>query len=247
MKPEIMICDSSGDVSRKAAELFAKLAREAIDARGVFTVALSGGSTPRVTYARLSEEPYYSRIPWERVQFFWGDERSVPPDHPESNFRMANECLVSHIPIPPENVHRMQAEDLNLERAVTAYEEQIRTVFKLGPGESPQFDLIMLGLGEDGHTASLFPSSEALNEMKRLVVATYVDRLGAYRMTVTYPVLNDARCILFLAPGLSKAELLRKVLQGPHDPTRLPSQAIKPKQGSLIWMIDQDAASLLQR
>jgi 6-phosphogluconolactonase len=186
---EIRSLGSEPDLFRTAAEEFSTLMSAAVSARGRFTVALSGGSTPKGLYKLLARMP---ALPWEKVWFFWGDERHVPPHDPESNYRMAQEAMLSKIPAIPENIFRIRAEEKDAERAARAYQQTIEGVFQLTPGEFPRFDLILLGIGPDGHTASLFPGTTALEENRRLVVANWVEKFNAYRMTMTFPVLNHA-------------------------------------------------------
>ncbi|MBI3951061.1 MAG: 6-phosphogluconolactonase [Acidobacteria bacterium] len=243
----ILICRHLEDVSQRAAELFVQLADEAISAKGRFAVALSGGSTPRALYTLLASDSFRDRVTWPKVHLFWGDERCVPPDHPDSNYHMARESLLDQVPIPQENVHRMPAEQEDHERAAADYEETLQTFFGLKPGQLPRFDLILLGMGEDGHTASLFPGTLALKVTDRLVAANYVEKLKAQRLTLTVPVINNAATVVFLISGASKARVLKDVLEGQYDPMRLPSQLIRPSEGRLIFIVDHAArcASLL--
>src|SRR3990170_208271 len=182
--PEVVVFPDPERLAEAAAERFARVAAEAVGRAGRFTVALAGGSTPRDLYARLAGEPYRSGVPWREIHVFWGDERCAPPDHPESNYRMAAETLLEHVPIPREQIHRMRGEDPDVERAAGDYEGQLRATFRLGAGQLPRLDLVLLGMGADGHTASLFPGSPALREVSRLVVAVYIARLRAYRLTM---------------------------------------------------------------
>jgi len=209
--------------------------------------SLSGGSTPRALYGLLAEPPFRETIDWPRVHLFWGDERFVPPDHPDNNYRAALEALVRRVPIPTENVHRIPTEATEPEAAAAQYEDTLRRFFAAPEGEVPRFDLVLLGLGPDGHTASLFPGSPALEEDSHLVVATYVPNLAAWRITLTLPVLLCARHVIFLVSGPDKAAVLRDVLDGPHDPQRLPAQLVRPQDGDLTWLVDEAAASLLRR
>lgn len=239
---DIVICRDPEEASTRAAELFVRLADEAISAPWRFAVALSGGSTPKALYALLATEQFRRRVPWSRVHLFWGDERCVPPDHPESNFRMAREVLLDKVPIPAQNIHRMPAEQEDPRLAAAAYEERLRVFFALEAGEVPRFDLILLGMGEDGHTASLFPGTTALTETERLVVSVYVEKLGTHRLTLTVPVINHAAHVVFLITGKSKASVLREVLEGEHRPQRFPSQLMRPVDGTLVFIIDREAA-----
>lgn len=243
MAVEIKIVPDSAALNRVAAQEFKSLAESAIAARGRFSVALSGGNTPRSIYSLLAQE-YKTALPWSKIHFFFGDERSVPPDHPDSNYRMANEALLSHVPIPPENVHRILAE-LDPEPAAQEYENQLREFFHLAHDAWPRFDLVMLGLGEDGHTASLFPGSSALEEKSRLVVPTWVEEKKTFRITLTYPVLNHAAEVEFVVSGAGKAQILWDVLR-PSPFVSFPAQQVKPENGRLLWLLDQDAARLLQ-
>jgi len=208
-------------------------------------VALAGGSTPRGLYRLLTGEPYRSQFSWEHLRVFWGDERTVPPDHQESNYRMAEEALLSHVPVPSRQVFRMEGE-LPAGEAAARYEAVLREQFKLSPGEVPRFDLIILGMGPDGHTASLFPGTSALAELHKLVAASWVEKFHTYRVTLTPPVLNAAKHVVFLVSGQDKAMALQGVLEGPSEPSRYPAQIINPTAGELVWLINQDAAGLLK-
>jgi len=212
-----------------------------------FTIALSGGSTPRGLHALLANEPTIrDRLPWQNLHFFWGDERHVPPDHPQSNYRMAYDTLLSLAPIPSENIHRVHAEEPDAALAAEKYERELRTFFGLEIGQLPRFDCILLGMGADGHTVSLFPRTEALHETTRLVVANWVEKFKAYRVTLTAPVLNHADSVVFLVSGTEKAEALKEVLQGDRQPDRFPAQMIRPDPGKLLWIVDRAAARLLR-
>lgn len=208
-------------------------------------VALAGGSTPRGLYRLLTEEPYRSQISWEHLRVFWGDERLVAPDHPESNFRMAEETLLSHVPIPAQQVFRIQGE-LPPEEAAAQYEAVLLEQFELSPGEIPRFDLIILGMGADGHTASLFPGTSAVMETRKLAAAPWVEPLQTHRVTLTPLVFNAAKHVIFLVSGHEKAKALQAVLEGPSDPARFPAQAINPAVGHTVWFVKRDAAGLLQ-
>jgi len=222
----------------RAAELFCSLAREAVARRKVFRAALSGGSTPLRLYALLASEPYRSRVDWERADLFFGDERCVPPEHRDSNFKSIDEALLSRV---PARAHRIRGE-MPPREAALLYEEEIRRAFGLREG-IPQFDLVLLGVGADGHTASLFPGSDALKEAGRLAVAVYAERLDSWRVTLTLPVINSARKVLFLASGKDKARVVRAVLEGAKG---YPASMVAPLGGSVIWVIDREAASLLK-
>ena len=232
------------EAAAQAAELFAAEAAGAISSRGRFRVALSGGATPRRTYQLLASPPWNSRIAWDRSDFFWSDERYVPADDPASNYRMAGELLLRRAPVPPENVHRVPVEIRPPEAAARAYEETIRGCFE-NPAGIPQFDFILLGVGINGHTASLFPESSLLSETRRLVAADEVAAAPNWRITMTAPLLNRGRLVVFLTEGGEKAEILRRILRGPYDPQHLPAQLIQPESGRLIWIADEAAAVLL--
>ena len=248
----IEVLASAPDLFHAAAEEFVRAARTAIGAQGRFAVALSGGSTPKALYSLLATN--YADFVWNRVFLFFGDERHVPPTDADSNYRMVNESLLTKIQIPAENVFRVQAENPDAAAAASEYEAQLRRFFELRSGdrpgdrlgEFPRFDLILLGLGPDGHTASLFPDSPALEEQSRLVVANWVAKFNAHRITFTFPVLNRAAEIIFLASGADKADMVRQVLEGKNTPP-LPSQRVQPSDGKLLWMLDEAAAAKLTR
>jgi 6-phosphogluconolactonase len=232
-------------MTRAAANLFAARAAEAVSAQGRFTAALSGGKTPVALYDLLAKNPFASQIPWARVHLFWGDERCVPPDHGDSNYRLVRERLINHVPIPPANVHRMPAE-MDTVEAAARYEEQLREFFAPHGGGFPVFDLVLLGLGEDGHTASLFPGTRALRESARWVLGHYVDAQKGWRITLTPPVINAARMVAFIVAGAGKAAVVKEILEGPFGPDTLPAQIVRPAGGDLVWMLDREAAALLK-
>ena len=238
---KITICRDIAELAKKAADCFVVLANEAAAETGRFTVALSGGSTPKVLYSLLATPEYNGSIPWSQVHFFWGDERCVPPDHPDSNYRMVHEALLVKITIPGANIHRMAGEK-EPKLAAAEYENDLKTFFRLSSGALPRFDLMLLGLGEDGHTASLFPGSEALAEKERLVVAPYVEKLRAHRLSLSLPVINSAAMIVFLVAGKSKAEILQKILESKPESSPFPAASVQPQNGHLTWLIDQDGA-----
>jgi len=239
----IRIFDDPSALMRAAADEIVPATQKTVDERGRFTWALGGGSTPRALYRLLASDPYRERMPWNAIHFFWGDERHVPPDHPDSNFRMAREAMLDAVPVPPENIHRVRAEEPDAQRAAAEYEAALRSFFALAPGELPRFDLILLGLGKEGHTASLFPESPVLHERERLVAAPWVEAQKTFRITLTPPVLNHARQAMFLVSGEEKAEALRAVLEGPREPERYPAQIV---EGNRLWMVDRSAARLLK-
>jgi 6-phosphogluconolactonase len=234
----VNIYESSEELAEAAAQEFAARAGEAIDQRGRFAVVLAGGSTPKATYEILARD-YADRIDWSNVHFFFGDERSVPPDHEDSNYRMAREALLDHV--PAGSVHRMQGE-LPPDEAAEAYEQELRDFF--GSEELPRFDLILLGTGGDGHTASLFPETAALEVHDRWVVANPVLKLETTRITLTVPVINAARAVYFLVAGEGKAGPVAEILEGTPDPRQYPATLIQP-QGGPKWMLDRPAASEL--
>jgi 6-phosphogluconolactonase len=239
----LRVFDDLGALLAAAREELVARAQKALRARRRFTLALSGGSTPRKLYESLVG----AEIDWSRCQVFFGDERCVPPEHADSNYRMAREALLSRIAIPEKNVHRVKSEDADPERAAKAYEQDLQGFFKLRPGELPTFDLCLMGMGQDGHTASLFPGTTALAEEVRLAVAPYVEKLGVWRVTLTAPVFNHARCVLFLVAGEEKAEALEGVLESERPADELPAKLIKPTAGELLWWVDKAAAKLLTR
>lgn len=236
--PGIEVCRDADHLARAAAERFSDL--HSIADR--FTVALSGGSTPRRLFTLLAGPPFSESIDWEKIYFFWGDERCVPPDHPDSNYRMASETLLSKVPVPERNIHRIPAEDPDHQRAAESYSETISRFFAPSP---PRFDLVLLGMGADGHTASLFPDTTALTVTDRIAVPNYVPKFDAWRITLTAPVINTAKQVIFLVSGADKAPALHEVIEGHHDPRMYPSQLIAPSDGNLTWLIDQDAAGQL--
>jgi 6-phosphogluconolactonase len=244
---KVQVVADAAQLAEEAARIFAERAADAIAARGVFRVALSGGSTPRALYRRLAAPiaSVSNPIDWTRVHLFFGDERHVPPDHADSNYRMVKEALLSHAPIPDANVHRIRAEVPDAPDAAEAYAQDIRMAFRLPAGEWPRFDLVLLGMGPDGHTASLFPDTPVLHERSRIAAAVWVVAMQTWRITLTPPVLNHASTVLFLVSGADKAETLHAVLDGPSDPDRLPSQLIAPTDGSVHWLVDTAAAARL--
>ena len=239
----MFVFDDAESVARAAAARIAELARASIEARGLFTIALSGGNTPRSVYGLLAGQDFREGIDWPNVHVFFGDERMVPPDHGESNYRMANEALFARVPLPPANVHRIDGVGDAAANA-SAYESEMRGLF--GETEWPRLDHVLLGMGDDGHTASLFPGTEVLNESRLWVAPNWVEKLRAWRVTLTAPAINAARFVTFLVNGAAKAARLREVLKGERDPARLPSQLIRPSDGTLEWFVDREAASRLE-
>ncbi len=239
---DIRIFETAEVVARAAADCFAEIAASSISSEGRFSVALAGGSTPRRTYQLLATEEYRNRLPWSQVHIFFGDERSVPATRAESNYRMAEEAMISLLPIPAPNVHRMVGEGDVVANA-SLYEGELRSFFD--GATWPRFNLVLLGMGDDGHTASLFPGTEALSEARAWVAANWVEKLKSYRITLTAPAINHAANIIFLVAGAGKAERLPEVLRGARNPLRLPSQLIQPVAGSLVWLVDKAAAERL--
>ena len=230
---DLVVVPDTDSLAAEAAQRFASAAATRISERGRFVVALSGGSTPGPTYERLASEPFASRVDWPRVHVFWGDERCVPPDHPDSNSRMTSEALLDHVPIPRENVHRIRGE-LEPHEAATLYRRELAGVL----GEGGRIDLVVLGLGTDGHTASLFPNTMALEERDLGVIAVRVGKLATWRVTLTLPIINAAREVVFLVSGAGKAGVLARVRAG----EALPAGLVQPQGGKLTWLVDRDAA-----
>jgi 6-phosphogluconolactonase len=233
-------------LARRAAQYFIEMTGEAVAGRGRARIAISGGSTPKAAFQLLANpnEPWRSRMPWDCLDLYWVDERCVPPDAADSNYRMTREALLDHVPLRREQIHRMEGE-LEPELAANRYESELRNSFRLEGAESPRFDLIALGMGDDGHTASLFPHTQAIHELTRLVTANHVPQKDTWRITLTWPVIDHASSVFFLIAGQDKAAVLKEVLTGPRDPERLPSQLIWPASGILTLILDRAAAALL--
>jgi 6-phosphogluconolactonase len=260
-KSQIVIAPNRTALARTAAEQFVTLARQCISAQGRFSVALSGGSTPRDLFTLLATPEFAAQIDWEHVHLFWGDERAVSPNDPSSNFKMTNDTLISHVPIPLPNVHRMKGE-LPANDAAKEYEAELREFFQpqrtqrkeisssmlsvSSVASYPRFDLILLGLGANGHTASLFPHTQVLHETQRWVAAEYIDEVKMNRITLTAPVINAASNILWLVAGADKAQTVYDVLHGAYRPEELPAQLIKPTSGTMMWLFDQEASKQVQ-
>lgn len=246
-RDEVQVLVDADEIARVAADEFVRHALETVRMKGLFTVALSGGSTPKELYSLLASEAgsFRARVPWDKIHFFWGDERHVPPDHSDSNYRMVYEAMLSRVPVPLENIHRIKSENPDADKAAEGYERVLHEFFRSETVYLPLFDLVLLGMGSDGHTASIFPGTEVILEQKRFVVAYRVEKLNSYRITLTPLVLNNAACVVFLVTGQEKAEMLRVVLQGPYQPERFPAQLIRPTNGRLLWLVDQAAASML--
>jgi len=246
LRIEYTVVADATALAAAAAEHFTQSAENAVAARGRARIAISGGSTPKAAFVLLADptHPWRARMPWDKLDLYWVDERCVPPDNAESNYRMTREAMLDHVPLKPEQVHRMQGE-LEPQAAAARYESELRNSFRLNGAQSPRFDLLALGMGPDGHTASLFPHTEALHEMERLVTANHVAQKDTWRITLTWPVINYASSVFFLIGGSDKAQVLHDVWLGPHDPERFPSQLIWPSTGILTLVLDQAAAALL--
>src|SRR5271165_368819 len=244
---EVRILPDAAAITRRAAELFVQAAQEAVAESHSFTVALSGGSTPKSLYSLLAEDAALrAQFPWEKTHFFFGDERHVPPDHPDSNFRMANEALFSKAMVKPSRITRIKGEYADTEKAAIEYEQSLRGYFIIEKGEFPRFDLVLLGMGDEGHTLSLFPGTKALHPSpNRFVVRNWVGKLYTERVTLTAAVANQAHQVVFMVTRADKALALKAVLEGPYEPEQLPSQLIQPTTGNLLWLVDQDAGSML--
>lgn len=240
---EIKIFASVEELNEYAAETFVRLSREAIASRGRFTVALSGGSTPKKLYALLASDKFRGQVEWRKIQFFFGDERFVPADSEDSNYRMANESLFSKTEIPAKNIHRFLTETGDAKSVAEKMSDTLNKVFDLSANNFPNFDLIFLGMGADGHTASLFPETAALTETQKTVVENYVPKFETFRLTFTFPTINNARNVIFLIAGEDKAKVLKEVLES--EPKKYPSQSVVPGDGKLMFLLDAKAASLL--
>lgn len=237
--PTLHVVENATDLVSKAADFVVSQARDAIAQRGRFVIALAGGGTPKPVYERLAQPEVARKIDWEKTHVFFGDERCVPPADEQSNFRMAREALLERVPLPEANIHRMLGE-IEAGAAALAYEQQLKQLFRC---ERPSLDLVLLGIGGDGHTASLFPGTAAVRERERLVVGQYVDKLGSWRVTFTPVLLDAARDVLFLAEGSGKASVIREILEGGYQPDVLPSQRVQPEAGRVHWLLDRAAAA----
>jgi 6-phosphogluconolactonase len=243
--PEIHIFSDPQDLASKAADLFLSSAEQAIATSNRFLAVLSGGATPKTLYSILTSPSYAGRLDWSKVQFLFGDERCVPPSHPDSNFAMANEALFTPLNISPTQIHRMRGED-QPETAAAQYEDTLRRLTATAPGQWPVLDLVLLGMGSDGHTASLFPGTASLHEQIRWVVPSLAPQGTRSRLTLTLGVINHATVILFLVSGLNKSHIVQQVLERqPTDPVRYPAELIRPERGRLLWYLDRTAASEL--
>lgn len=242
---EIKVFSDLDELSRQAATRFARIATQRVGETKMFAAALSGGSTPRRLYELLASPPFSERVPWSRTHLFQVDERCVPPDHPQRNYRMIREALLSRGLVPDSNFHPMAAELQDRDEAARRYAKELARVLLAKGDEWPRLDVIFLGMGADGHTASLFPGSLALEVQSLWVVPNYVEKLQAYRLTLTFPILNAAACIIFLVAGADKAETVRQVLDASTEPDKFPAQRIRPTNGEVCWYLDEAAAALL--
>jgi 6-phosphogluconolactonase len=244
----IQLFSTCAEIASYASREVVRISAEAVSARGVFSIALSGGSTPKMLYALLAEHPTLRKsLPWDKMQVFFGDERHVGPGHADSNFQMATDAMLSKVALPQQQIHRIKGEYVDAEQAAAEYEDEIRRQFNLRSGEFPRFDLLLLGMGNEGHTLSLFPGTKVLHETQRIVARNWVGKLYTERITLTAPAANAAANIVFMVTGSDKACALKAVLEGPHEPDQLPAQMIQPSQGALSWLIDAAAGSMLSK
>ena len=236
------------EIAQRAADEAVRIANEAAAARGAFTIALSGGSTPKALYTLLAANPALrNSLPWDKMKVFFGDERHVGPGHADSNFQMASDSILSKVPLQPRQIHRIKGEYPDTAQAAVEYQATIQREFGLKAGEFPRFDLVLLGMGSEGHTLSLFPGTKALHETQRIVTRNWVGKLYTERITLTAPAANNAANIIFMIAGADKACALKAVLEGPHEPEQLPAQMIQPSNGKLLWLVDQAAGSMLSK
>lgn len=244
-RPNIEIAEDAEALALRAAELFLSTAREALRSRGAFYVALSGGQTPRLAFEKLAASPAAQSLLWQHIHVFWVDERYVPVDSPQSNYRLASEAFLKEVPIPPDNVHKIPTEYEDICTAARSYETILRNAFALEEGGIPEFDLIVLGMGADGHTASLLPNCFAPFDTDDLACVVYVMDGRLNRITLTHPVLRAARHLAVLVSGAEKAETLRKVLTGEPDEVRYPIHVLWPVLDKVVWLVDRDAAAAI--
>jgi 6-phosphogluconolactonase len=246
-KREVRILKDGAAIARLAADKFVELAQAAVSERGAFSVALAGGSTPKLLYSLLATDSgLRAKVPWDKIQLFFGDERHVGPEDAQSNFKMASDTMISKAPVKAEQVHRMKGEYPDAEKAAREYEQELRAHFGLKEGDLPRFDLVLVGMGDEGHCLSLFPGTKALHAPAgRIVVSNWVGKLFTDRITITAPVANNAANILFTVAGKEKASALKGVLEGPYEPEQLPSQLLQPTNGHLLWLVDEAAGNML--
>jgi 6-phosphogluconolactonase len=243
---DIRILTNLEAIAKRAAQEFVQAATSAVSERGSFSVALAGGSTPKALYSLLvGDAGLRAQLPWDKMCLYFGDERNVGPDHADSNFRMASETLISKSSLKPAQVTRIKGEYKDTEKAAREYEQALRASFKLADGQFPGFDLVLLGMGNEGHTLSLFPGTKALHETKRIVVRNWIGKLYTERITLTAPAVNQAAQVIFMVTGADKALALKGVLEGPCEPEQLPAQMIQPQKGKLLWLVDSTAGGML--
>ena len=246
MEREIRILPDGAAIAKRAAQEFVQAATLAVREKGSFNAVLAGGSTPKALYSLLVNDPTLrSQVPWDKIHLFFGDERHVAPDHPDSNFRMATESMISKSPLKPEQVTRIKGEYPDAEQAALEYEMALRDYFKLKDGEYPRFDLVLAGMGNEGHTLSLFPGTKALHADGRLVARNWIGKLYTERITLTAPAASNSAEVIFMVTGADKALALKAVLEGPFEPEQLPAQLLQPKNGKLLWLVDSAAGSML--
>jgi 6-phosphogluconolactonase len=248
LNPEVRILADGAAIARRVAARLVEIAARAVNQKDSFDLVLSGGSTPKTLYDLLiGDSALHSQLPWDKMNLFFGDERHVKPSHPDSNFRMATEAMISKAPVKPRQVFRMKGEYPEAEDAAKEYEQDIRTHFRLADGQVPRFDLVLLGMGGEGHTASLFPGTKALHENRRIAVHNWVGKVLMDRITLTAAAINGAANIIFMVTGAEKAPALAAVLEHVYEPEQLPAQLIQPTNGSLLWLVDTAAGSALTR
>ena len=246
MEREIRILADGAAIAKRAAQEFVQAAAASARGEKVFTVALAGGCTPKALYSLLATDPALrSQVPWDKMQLFFGDERHVGPGHPDSNFRMATEAMISKVSLAKGQVTRIKGEYPDAEEAAREYEQDLQGYFKLQTGEHPRFDLLLAGMGNEGHTLSLFPGTKALHAGGRIAVRNWVGKLYADRITLTAAAASNAAEIIFMVTGVDKALALKGVLEGPYEPEQLPAQLLQPKNGKLLWLVDTAAGSML--
>ena len=245
-KAEILVLKDASAIAARAADELVRIASNAVTQSGIFSVALAGGSTPKTLYNLLVTDPRLrSAVSWDKMSVFFGDERHVAPDHPDSNYKMAWDSMLSKAPLKPEQISRIKGEYADTEKAALEYEQEIRRRFRLNAGEFPRFDLIFVGMGNDGHALSLFPGTRALHETKRIVTRNWVGKFYTERITLTAPAANHAANVIFMVAGADKAAALKGVLEGPYEPEQLPSQLLQPVNGKLLWLVDTAAGAML--
>jgi len=243
---ETRILADGAAIAKRAAQEFVQAAAEAVRIKGSFNVVLAGGSTPKALYSLLvNDAALRSQVPWDKIGLFFGDERHVAPDHPDSNYRMASEAMISKSPLKPEQVTRIKGEYPDADQAALEYEKALCEYFKLKAGEYPRFDLVLAGMGNEGHTLSLFPGTKALHADGRIAVRNWIGKLYTERITLTAPAASNAAHIIFMVTGADKAPALKAVLEGPFEPDQLPAQLLQPQNGKLLWLVDTTAGSML--